>query len=157
MNGRWTQQEDEKQPKRGRLLVVEDDPAVITMLRDYYRHLGYQVTVFETVDPHSKLGAVDPDTVPIRSFAEFKSKLAELNPDAVLTDRDLGWATFNGDDVVNHVKTALPGRPLVMQTGSADRPQAYDGYTLMPKTRPLDKAIDAILSGTPAAAALRSA
>jgi len=87
--------------RRLRVLVVDDDPALIRSLRSTLQDEGHQVTTAEG----GQAG--------IDAFRE--AQLGQEPFDVVLTD--LGMPYVDGRQVVNCVRAASPYTPIILRTG----------------------------------------
>ena len=83
----------------GRVLVVDDEPQVVDMLRELLVELGYTV---ETAG-HG---------------AEALGRVPEFEPDVVLLD--LQMPGLSGLQVLEQLRRGHPGLPVVIVTGNAD-------------------------------------
>ncbi|MDR3554202.1 MAG: response regulator [Syntrophobacteraceae bacterium] len=79
-----------------RLMLVEDDPEILNLLRDMLRLKGHQVVALS--DGEKALKMID-----------------STNFDLVLTD--LGMPVISGWEIARHAKAKKPGMPVVMITG----------------------------------------
>ena len=104
-----------------RILIVDDEQAVIATLRDYFCTLKLDVDCASTLD-------------------EARSKLSAARYDAVLTDVQLSrMGDTDGLDLADYVAARCPETPLVVLTAYGSQPHA-------PLARYDDHATDAILS-----------
>lgn len=86
-------------PPVARVLVVDDEPRVAEMLRDAVIDLGYAVCV-------------------AGDGAEALQLVSRYQPDVVLLD--LSMPKISGDTVLQRLREADPGMPVVIVTGNAD-------------------------------------
>ena len=82
-----------------KLLVVDDDPAVVGMLRDYFAPRSFQVLTAGTA-----VEAID---------LAFQEK-----PDSVILD--LVLPDFSGEEVLRRIKKSLPEIRVLILTGQTD-------------------------------------
>ncbi len=77
------------QPKLGRILVVDDEPALLSVMEQYLLRLGYEVTASRSAQQAWKLFEAEPSgfslviadiTMPEMSGEELLSRLLDLNP-----------------------------------------------------------------------------
>jgi CheY-like chemotaxis protein/anti-sigma regulatory factor (Ser/Thr protein kinase) len=105
-----------------RILVVDDDPALITSLCDTLRDEGHEVT------------AADGGQAGIDAFGEA---LRTPKPfDVVITD--LGMPQVDGRQVVDRVRSASPQTPIILLTGWGQH-MAADNERAPPVDRLLSK------------------
>jgi two-component system OmpR family response regulator len=83
----------------GRVLVVDDEIHVASLLKDCVTHLGYTARVAQTGQ-------------------EAIQAAAEFHPDAVLLDLTL--PDISGETVLGHLHRDDPSLPIVMVTGNPD-------------------------------------
>jgi CheY-like chemotaxis protein len=83
----------------GRVLVVDDEPQIVDMLRELLVGLGYTV---ETA----------------RSGAQALQLVPEFKPDAVLLD--LQMPGLSGLQVLDRLRLDDPGLPVIIVTGNTD-------------------------------------
>jgi CheY-like chemotaxis protein len=83
----------------GRVLVVDDEPQIVDMLRELLVGLGYTV---ETA----------------RSGAQALQLVPEFKPDAVLLD--LQMPGLSGLQVLDRLRRDDPGLPVIIVTGNTD-------------------------------------
>ena len=81
--------------KRARILIVEDEPAMVAGLRDNFEYEGYEV-----------ISAVDGVQGLDRALSE--------NPDLVVLD--VMMPRMSGLDVCKQLKIKQPGLPIIMLT-----------------------------------------
>lgn len=82
-----------------KLLVVDDDPAVVGMLRDYFAPRSFEVLTAGTGGEAVQLASQEkPDTVIL---------------DLVLPD-------FSGEEVLRQIKKSLPNIRVLILTGQTD-------------------------------------
>ena len=97
-------------PTRGRVAVVEDDPALSRTIADLLRHEGHQVATFATGEA-------------------FLAKSAILDGfDCVLLD--LRLPGMSGLDVLSKLAEAAPSLSVLVLTGHADVRRAVDAMKL---------------------------
>ncbi len=82
-----------------RLICLDDDPRVETVLGRFLRQLGHEVSFFRSITP-------------------FKAALAAAAPDAVLLD--LGLGRENGIDVIHWLAGAGLEIPILLLSGHGD-------------------------------------
>jgi CheY-like chemotaxis protein len=83
---------------RGRVLVVDDDDRIATLLRELLRGLGYDVTT-------------------VGNAEEIAGTVASFRPDVVLLDLHMpGIAGFEG---LEYFRADHPGLPVIVVTGDA--------------------------------------
>jgi len=88
-----------------RVLVLDDDPAVLSLLRTYFGGLGWQVEVCADAGEALKLAG---------SEAPF---------DAVISDLHFSPArAAEGLEIVAHARRARPGAAVLLFTGAAEGP-----------------------------------
>ncbi len=108
--------------RQARLLVIDDDPTVRAVLCDLLSGLGYAVD-----------GAPDG--------AEGLARFGQGGYDLVLTLTDLAMPGMSGWEVAEAVRSASPGAPVILVTGSAtdlDAQRAGDlGVTILHKPVPV--------------------
>jgi PAS domain S-box-containing protein len=80
------------------VLTVDDEPALVDLLRDQLQELGYRVTAHVS---------------PVEALADFLSR--PLDFDVILTD--LTMPGMNGADLAERVLRVRPDLPIVMATG----------------------------------------
>jgi PAS domain S-box-containing protein len=80
------------------VLTVDDEPALVDLLRDQLQELGYRVT---------------SHTSPVEALADFLSR--PLDFDVILTD--LTMPGMNGADLAERILRVRPDLPIVMATG----------------------------------------
>jgi PAS domain S-box-containing protein len=80
------------------VLTVDDEPALVDLLRDQLRELGYRVTAHIS---------------PVEALADFLSR--PLDFDVVLTD--LTMPGMNGAELAERILKVRPDLPIVMATG----------------------------------------
>ena len=90
-----------------RVLVVDDNPDDRALVRRELDVLFPGALIIEPTD-----------------LAEFEAALAEAEPDLVVTDLDLRWAS--GRLTLSAVKQAYPNCPVVMFTGTGDEMTAVE-------------------------------
>jgi CheY-like chemotaxis protein len=83
----------------GRILVVDDEPPIVDMLRDLLVELGYTVAT-------------------AGHGAEALQLVPELKPDVVLLD--LQMPGMSGLQVLDQLRRDHPGLPVVIVTGNTD-------------------------------------
>lgn len=88
----------------GRILIVDDEPIIITTLRDRLEHLGYDVIVAESA-----------------SRAEEQCKVTF--PDIVLVDVML--PDGNGNELCKKFKSINPDMKIIVMTSKLDAVDAY--------------------------------
>lgn len=84
-----------------KILVVDDDPAVAEMLRDYLAARTHEVLV-------------------ARQAREALQLAFHERPDRVILD--LGLPDFPGEEVLRAIKKTLPGMRVLILTGRTDDP-----------------------------------
>jgi DNA-binding NtrC family response regulator len=94
-----------KRPRRSRLLLIDDDPLLLTSLREMLVHEGHEV---ETASG-GKQG--------VDAFAEGQKSGRPF--DVVITD--LGMPHVDGRAVAAAIAAAAPGTPVVLLTGWGQR------------------------------------
>jgi CheY-like chemotaxis protein len=118
-------------PRAGNLLVVDDDPAILDLLRECLRDDGYRV-----------LAAADAE--------EALTMLSAFRFDLILTDALRVAAAFGGDPwaALSRLRAASGDTPLVIL--SAHTESSFDGYAergfagLVPKPFDID-ALSAVI------------
>ena len=102
---------EESSMQRLRILVVDDDPLVLKSMRDMLEAEGHQVVAAD-----SGQGGIDAFHA-----AHAKGDAYSL----VITD--LGMPSIDGRKVASAVKQSSPGTPVVLLTGSGQRPMPEQG------------------------------
>ncbi|MBI4115401.1 MAG: response regulator [Candidatus Omnitrophica bacterium] len=120
-------------PPGTKILVVDDDPGVLEMLRDYFSSRAFDVATANTAFDALKL-----------AFHE--------RPDTLILD--LGLPDYPGEEVLRRVKKFLPSTRVMILTGRSDpeleprlRNLGCDSFLL--KGTPLKTLEETILSWTP--------
>jgi CheY-like chemotaxis protein len=80
------------------VLIVDDEPALVELLRDQLQSLGYRVTAHVS---------------PLEALADFLSR--PLDFDVILTD--LTMPGMSGADLAEKILKVRPDLPIVMATG----------------------------------------
>jgi two-component system NtrC family sensor kinase len=120
-----------KVARRGRILVVEDDPSVAETLRDTLEDMGYSTSL--ATSARLALTALDQDP-------DF---------DLVLTDVIMS-GDLNGIQLAREIRTRFPQLPIILATGFSDatKEAAAEGFPLVQKpytSATLSRAIDSLL------------
>lgn len=104
------------------IVVIDDDPALLAVVSDLFRQLGYAVR-------------------PCHTSGEVATALKEMKTDLVVTDMEMGSTT--GLDILQLVRKADPTTRVVIMTGRGDysadtaSTDGFDGYLSKPVSRPM--------------------
>jgi PAS domain S-box-containing protein len=90
----------EPSPESSKLLIIDDDPEILEVLRDMLRLKGHRVTATNS----------GPEALHLIESQDF---------DLVLTD--LGMPAVSGWDIAKSVKAKDPHVPVILATGSSDQ------------------------------------
>lgn len=117
---------------RKRILLVDDDPVVRTMLQEYLETYGHSV---ETA----------------ANGYEALTKIDQAGYDAVVTDYNM--PDLNGLAVLQHIRQRQPSLPVVMMTGERDSEVAIQSFVALGALaclfKPFDfQALEQILKST---------
>jgi len=96
---------DQKRPRHSRILLIDDDPLLLTSLREMLAHEGHEV---ETASGGRQ--GVDAFAAGVKSGRPFQ---------AVITD--LGMPHFDGRAVAAAIAAASPETPVILLTGWGQR------------------------------------
>lgn len=94
-----------------RLLLVDDEPALLDLLRRYLERLGY------TVD-----ACTDPET----AIAHFSAAPGDYS--LVLTDLTLEG--MNGEELIRRLRALNPAIPAILSSGYPHRPESPKTFFL---------------------------
>lgn len=90
-----------------RLLIIDDEPTLLELLRRYLSRLGYEV------ETH-----VNPD----EALARFQAE-----PDGfAMAITDLSLPTLSGEEVIERLRQTRPGLPAIITSGYPYQPRAAD-------------------------------
>ncbi len=104
--------------KKYKLLVIDDDNSLLSMLQEMIIRLGYEITVCS-------------------SLIEFEKQLSDISHyDFILTDMEMG--SFSGLDILQKIKEKNTQIPVIIMTARSDFDitqalnQGFDGYLPKP-------------------------
>jgi DNA-binding NtrC family response regulator len=112
-----------------RILVVDDEPTLLTLLTRFLERQGHQVTACDSAES---------------ALSEFRARPTEF--DCVISDLTL--PDISGEDLIAQLRELKPGLPAMITSGYPHEPRiARVGFLqkpFMPQT--LAKALDQLLS-----------
>jgi DNA-binding NtrC family response regulator len=112
-----------------RLLIIDDEPKLLDLVRRYLGRLGYEV---ETC-----------------SGAEEALALFQAAPDQFsLAITDLSLPTLNGEELIERMRQLRPGLPAIITSGYPYQPRAGIGFLQKPfLPQMLAEAVESALKG----------
>ncbi len=119
---------------RVRLLVVDDEPAILDLLQRYLERSGYAVDVAETSEA---------------ALAQFESDPGKY--DCILTDLNLPG--MSGEEMLDRMRAVRPGLRALISSGHPYQPQSAEIGFLQKPYLPamLAEALEDLLRGNPKA------
>ena len=90
-----------------RLLIIDDEPTLLDLLRRYLTRLGYEIETYLTLEDALARFQAEPD-----GFA--------------VAITDLSLPTMNGEEVIERLRQIRPGLPAIITSGYPYQPRAAD-------------------------------
>ena len=112
------------------LLIVDDEPNLLDLLRRYLGRLGYQVETCS--DPQEAL-------------ARFEAQPGRFS----LAITDLSLPTLSGEELIERMRQIRPGLPAIITSGYPYQPRAGVGFLQKPfLPQMLAEAVEKALKGS---------
>ncbi len=94
-----------------RLLIIDDEPTLLELLRRYLGRLGYEVETHSNLEDALSRFRAEPD-------------------DYSVAITDLSLPTLNGEEVIERLREIRPGLPAIITSGYPYQPRSADIWFL---------------------------